>query len=114
MEQREEELLRIFAASVRELLKRSALDYDKLQEVRLRVQAPLLIRYGNIEYYIGVDGRLRGEQKDAYIVQKADIKETVEYISQYSLYAYEEEIRQGFITIQGGHRVGMADRKSVV
>ena len=59
MEQREEELLRIFAASVRELLKRSALDYDKLQEVRLRVQAPLLIRYGNIEYYIGVDGRDR-------------------------------------------------------
>ena len=110
MEQREEELLRIFAASVRELLKRSALDYDKLQEVRLRVQAPLLIRYGNIEYYIGVDGRLRGEQKDAYIVQKADIKETVEYISQYSLYAYEEEIRQGFITIQGGHRVGMAGK----
>ena len=36
--------------------------------------------------------------------------ETLEYISNYSLYAYEDEIRQGFITIQGGHRVGLAGK----
>ena len=31
----------------------------------------------------------------------------LEYISNYSLYAYEQEMKQGFITIEGGHRVGM-------
>lgn len=29
----------------------------------------------------------------------------MDYVSNYSLYAYEEEMRQGFITIEGGHRV---------
>lgn len=32
----------------------------------------------------------------------------MEYLSSYSLYAYENELRQGFITIEGGHRVGIA------
>ena len=30
------------------------------------------------------------------------------YISEYSLYAYQEELRQGYITIEGGHRIGIA------
>ena len=34
----------------------------------------------------------------------------MEYIANYSMYAYEEELRQGFLTIQGGHRVGVAGR----
>ena len=28
----------------------------------------------------------------------------------YSLYAYEEELRQGFLTVRGGHRVGVAGK----
>ena len=40
----------------------------------------------------------------------ADLKETLEYISSFSLYAYEDEIRQGFITVQGGHRIGLAGK----
>ena len=38
------------------------------------------------------------------------MKETVEYMCSFSLYAAEEELRQGFITIQGGHRIGVAGR----
>ena len=34
----------------------------------------------------------------------------MEYIGNYSLYAYEDEIRQGYLTIQGGHRVGIAGK----
>ena len=44
------------------------------------------------------------------MVSPGDIKETMEYISNYSMYAFEEEIRQGFLTIQGGHRVGIAGK----
>lgn len=29
-------------------------------------------------------------------------------LSEYSLYRLEEELRNGFITIEGGHRVGIA------
>ncbi len=110
MKQKEEDLLKIFAASIRGLFIKNALDYDKLQEIRLRVMSPLLLQYENQEYYMDREGRLKKEPGNAYIVSREDIKETVEYISNYSLYAYEEEIRQGFITVQGGHRVGMAGK----
>lgn len=110
MKLREEELFKIFASSIRNLLQQTRLCYDRLQEIRLRVQAPLMIQYENREYYISREGNLTKEQDNCYMVSKDDIKETVEYISHYSLYAYEDEIRQGFITVQGGHRVGMAGK----
>ena len=34
----------------------------------------------------------------------------LEYVSSYSLYAFSEELRQGFLTVPGGHRVGVAGR----
>ena len=37
-----------------------------------------------------------------------EIRETMETVGRYSLYAHEEELRQGFITVAGGHRVGVA------
>ena len=35
-----------------------------------------------------------------------ELREMMEYISNFSVYAYEEELRQGFLTIPCGHRVG--------
>ena len=51
---------------------------------------------------------LHNQRDRPYLVTEADMRETLEYISNYSLYAYEQEMKQGFITIEGGHRVGMA------
>ena len=34
----------------------------------------------------------------------------MDYISHFSLYAYENELRQGFLTVEGGHRVGVAGK----
>jgi stage III sporulation protein AA len=45
---------------------------------------------------------------DKYQITREDLKEALDYISGYSLYAYENEMRQGFITVEGGHRVGIA------
>ena len=36
-----------------------------------------------------------------------DIRATINKISKYSIFAFEEDVKQGFITIQGGHRVGI-------
>lgn len=38
------------------------------------------------------------------------MRKTVESFSSHSLYAYEEELRQGFFTIQGGHRIGVTGK----
>ena len=74
------------------------LDYDKIYEIRLRVGRPLFYTYDGGEGFLtDHDGK--------YVVTREDLKETMEYISGYSLYSYEDEMRQGFLTVQGGHRV---------
>lgn len=105
-----DELLKIFSLKLRTILGRLHIEYDKLQEIRLRINAPLLIIYKNKEAFITEEARLVDDPSAAVIVTKNEIRETMEYISNYSLYAFEEEIRQGFITINGGHRIGIAGK----
>lgn len=94
----------LFAGSIRQLLLDADLDYDKLYEIRLRVGRPLFLTYDGGECF------LRQKGTDPYVVTQEDLKETLEYVTGYSLYAYEEEIRQGFISVQGGHRVGVTGK----
>jgi len=77
------------------------------QEVRLRRDLPLIVRLRDKEWFITPDGALTKDLSAAYHATARDIAATVELVSAHSLYAFEEELRQGFITIPGGHRVGL-------
>ncbi len=105
-----DELLKIFSLKLRTILSKLTIDFEKLQEIRLRMNAPLLIIYANKEAFITEDAKMVDNPSKAVQITKNEIRETMEYISNYSLYAFEEEIRQGFITINGGHRIGIAGK----
>ena len=105
-----DELLKIFSLKLRTVLGKLNIDYDKLQEIRLRVNSPLLIIYENREYFITEKASVVKNPSQAIYITKNEIRETMEYISNYSLYAFEDEIKQGFITISGGHRIGIAGK----
>ena len=107
---KEKEILNILSLRLRKIFSGNVYDYEKLQEIRLRINEPLIVIYNNREYFVTESGERTGDCNDSYIVTTDDIRETLEFISNYSLYAYEDEIRQGFITIQGGHRVGLAGK----
>lgn len=107
---KKDELIKIFSKKLRFALDRLNLNFEDLQEIRLRVNAPLIIVHDGKEYFLNRQGETVKSITDAYLVQKEDMRETLEYISNYSLYAFEEEIRKGFITIQGGHRIGVAGK----
>lgn len=109
MEKRDE-ILRLFSLQLRSILRTIPLEYELLQEMRLRAGKPLLMRYNNREYFVTEQGKLKEKTDKPYIVMENEIRETMEYISNYSLYAFEEELRQGFITVKGGHRVGVAGK----
>lgn len=94
----------LFVGRIRELLKDADIDYDKLYEIRLRVGRPMFLTGEEGEHFLKIRGRT------PYIVTAHDLKETLEYISGYSLYAYEDELKQGYISIQGGHRVGVTGK----
>lgn len=69
---------------------------DDLQEIRLRTGAPLLVVAKDQEYFLTPDGALTGEWEKGYPVSPTDIRDTMDYIGSFSLYAYEDELRQGF------------------
>ena len=69
---------------------------NNLQEVRIKINEPCILIADNKEIIID------------YIVSREEMKFIIQKISNYSLYACEGEIKQGFITINGGHRVGLA------
>ncbi len=107
---KKEELMKIFAMSVRSIIDRMSFEMEELQEIRLRAGQPLACILQGREYFITEEGQLVSTYRDGYIVTKKDLRETMEYIGNYSLYAFEDEVRQGFLTIQGGHRVGIAGK----
>jgi stage III sporulation protein AA len=77
-----------------------------LEEIRLRKEQPLFLRFCDSESMINVKGTRVSKIDHAYHVTEDDIARTLHLISQSSLYALEEEMRNGYITISGGHRVG--------
>lgn len=95
-----ESILNILPVQIRTRIIKEQLDFAKLQEIRMRAGQPLLFRYDGKERRLG--------RTSSYMVTPDDVNETVQYAANYSLYAYEQEMRQGYLTIEGGHRVGMA------
>jgi len=105
-----DELLKIFSLKLRTILGKLNIEFDKLQEIRLRMNAPLIMIYANKETFVTEDAKLVYTPLKAIQITKNEIRETMEYISNYSLYAFEDEIKQGFITINGGHRIGITGK----
>lgn len=70
-------------------------EINMLQEIRIKINKPLLIQLGNEEYLFN------------YIATEEDLKSIFQRISNYSIYAFEEDLKQGYITIKGGHRIGI-------
>ncbi|MBQ4560103.1 MAG: stage III sporulation protein AA [Tyzzerella sp.] len=88
--------MNILSNDIKSILEREKLQFDYLQEIRLRAGYPIILLYAGKEKILSIKATERS------------IRETLDYVSNYSLYAYENELKQGFITIEGGHRVGMA------
>ncbi|PJI09928.1 MULTISPECIES: stage III sporulation protein AA [Clostridium] len=70
-------------------------DCNKLQEIRIKVNKPLMLQVG---------GR---EITGSSITTKEELKKIFNIMSGYSIYSVEDELKQGYITIKGGHRVGI-------
>jgi len=83
---------------------------EGVEEIRLRVDRPLIINAMGKDYFLNKEGVLHEDIHNNIIVNKSDIDITFQLITNYSAYAFEEEIRNGFITIKGGHRVGICGK----
>lgn len=85
--------------------------FESAEEIRVRLDRPIYLKCALEERFFGENGIT--DIKNAYIPVKEDIIQILELISRFSLYAFEDEIRQGYIPLPNGFRVGIAGRTVV-
>lgn len=68
---------------------------DNLEEIRIRIGLPIILKYSNKDIVL------------EYRTTSDDLLEILEKICENSIYSYQNQICNGYITIRGGHRVGL-------
>ncbi|HWR09953.1 stage III sporulation protein AA [Sporomusa sp.] len=78
----------------------------KVTEIRIRVNQPLQLVLGNHDMTVTEINQTE-QTTQIYHCTAEDVNRTFQLICKNSVYAFEEELRQGYLTITGGHRVGL-------
>ena len=68
---------------------------DELQDIRMRTARPIILRLQEKDFIL------------QYNIPQSEILQIVERLCENSIYAYKNQICEGFITVKGGHRVGL-------
>ena len=71
------------------------INLNLLEEIRIRTNRPILLKVG------------QEERKVEHVISQEEILETLQHICDNSIYSYQSQICKGYITMQGGHRVGI-------
>ncbi|MBB2482144.1 stage III sporulation protein AA [Bacillus sp. APMAM] len=71
---------------------------DSLEEIRIRISRPLEVIARNEPLFL------------PYIVKEEDAEQFMNRIANHSFYTLDEELKKGYITVDGGHRVGLAGK----
>jgi stage III sporulation protein AA len=83
---------------------------NSLEEIRIREGRPLEIVFKNQYGFVTSLGKVSLNPQEAIHPTKEDCAKLLDVLTNHSVYSYEEELKRGYITIAGGHRVGLAGR----
>ena len=102
------EILHIFPDYMRNQWREVAKNTDGLWEIRLRVHREIILIFRGKEFFLDKEGRIISDIGKADTMDEQDMEAVLNHICDYSIYAFSDEIKQGFLTISGGHRIGIA------
>lgn len=71
-------------------------NYEKIEEIRIRAERPVIVKLGLSEIVL------------KYIIHTDEILSILQSFCSNSIYTYQNQICSGYITIPGGHRVGIS------
>jgi stage III sporulation protein AA len=71
---------------------------EKIEEIRIRISRPIELISNREVIYL------------SYVVNPHDAEQLLNKISKHSFYTLDEELKRGYITIEGGHRIGLAGK----
>lgn len=83
---------------------------EQLEELRIREGKPLEVNYQGKYAFVSPRGELTASSAESYKPDREDCVQLLDIVTNHSMYSFEEELRRGYITVRGGHRVGIAGR----
>lgn len=98
------EILRLLPENMKQaVMQKIAARWSQLEEIRLRLNRPIELNFHKqIEW---INEIIFTEKDSIYVLNQ---------LSEHSLYRLEDELREGYITVTGGHRVGLAGEVTTV
>lgn len=81
-----------------------------LEEIRIREGRPLEVIADGRYTFITRDGGMTTDANAAYLPDRDDCRHLLDVLTNHSIYSLEEELKRGFITVSGGHRVGLSGK----
>src|SRR5690625_1584320 len=92
------EILRLLPVKIKQAVTlQTANNWNQLEEIRLRLNRPVELNFHQRVVWL-----------DHIIFTENDSVHVLNQLSEHSLYRLEDELREGYITVAGGHRVGLA------
>ncbi len=80
------------------------------QEIRLRAGSPLSITVSGSQFFINKNGTCMLPKSDCLKVKSEEIDECFLKLCNHSVYSHNEELCEGYIMLEGGHRAGICGR----
>lgn len=107
-----DEIINSLSLNLRDKIK--TIQGENIEEIRLRINKPLIINGNQKDYFYNEKSKKLDRNMDkAYIVTKEDLDQTFQIICKYSIHSFMDDIKKGFITLRGGHRVGIVGKAIV-
>lgn len=79
----------------------------EIREIRLRIRQPVLVRWGGRDCFVDELGHFTDRAEEAHRMSQQEMDDFFMHICHGSPYAFEDMVRQGFLTVPGGHRIGL-------
>lgn len=83
---------------------------ERAEEIRIRVDRPLEVVAGGEYTFVTADARPTMSAAEAFKPSRDDCLKLLDRVTNHSVYSMEEELRRGYITVGGGHRIGIVGR----
>lgn len=81
-----------------------------IEEIRMRADKPLMLCSNSGDYMVSDESMITKNINEAFTVRDTHIRNSLQLLSQYSIYSIEEELSKGYVTLKGGHRVGITGK----
>ena len=97
----------LFCGRIRNALEMADLNYEDLQEIRMRAYQPMILRTAGGELFLHRLGAFGNAMAEVIVPDQREVQGVLETACGHSGYAFEEELRKGYVTVEGGHRIGV-------